>query len=154
MSETQIGSVVFEELNNYDHEQVVFCRDRVSGLRAIIGIHSTVSSQTGCAVGCKFCFTASIRRNRNLAAAEIVGQVLAVQEDVKELSEDARVTNIVFMGMGEPLLNYDHVLRSCRILLDPKGMDFSSRRITISTSGIVPRIHACPVEMSNQQLCR
>ncbi|MEC8052229.1 MAG: 23S rRNA (adenine(2503)-C(2))-methyltransferase RlmN [Myxococcota bacterium] len=100
-----------------------------------------VSSQTGCAVGCKFCFTASIRRNRNLAAAEIVGQVLAVQEDVKELSEDARVTNIVFMGMGEPLLNYDHVLRSCRILLDPKGMDFSSRRITIRTSGIVPRIH-------------
>ncbi len=100
-----------------------------------------VSSQTGCAVGCKFCFTASIRRNRNLAASEIVGQVLAVQDDVLALSEDAGVSNIVFMGMGEPLLNYEQVLRSCRILLDPKGMDFSSRRITISTSGIVPRIY-------------
>ena len=61
-----------------------------------------VSSQTGCAVGCKFCFTASIRRNRNLAAAEIVGQVLAVQEDVKELSEDARVTNIVLWAWASP----------------------------------------------------
>lgn len=99
-----------------------------------------VSSQTGCAVGCKFCFTASLRRNRNLSAAEIVGQVLAVQDDVASLGDEASVTNIVYMGMGEPLLNYDQVVQSARILLAPEGLDFSSRRVTISTSGIVPRI--------------
>ena len=109
-----------------------------------------VSSQTGCAVGCKFCFTASLRRNRNLAAAEIVGQVLAVQDDVCALSEHARVTNIVFMGMGEPLLNYDQVIRACRILLDPDGCAFSSRRITFSTSGIVPRIYDLGRELPTQ----
>ena len=100
-----------------------------------------VSSQTGCAVGCKFCFTASLRRNRNLSAAEIVGQVLAVQDDVSPLGEDASVTNIVYMGMGEPLLNYQQVVQSAKILLSPEGPDFSSRRITVSTSGIVPRIY-------------
>lgn len=100
-----------------------------------------VSSQTGCAVGCKFCFTASLRRNRNLTAAEIVGQVMAVQDDVAPLGEHARVTNIVFMGMGEPLLNYKEVVHAARILIDPEGLAFSSRRVTISTSGIVPRIY-------------
>jgi len=100
-----------------------------------------VSSQTGCAVGCKFCFTAAIKRNRNLAASEIIGQVLAVAEDMGHKEPDAKFTNIVFMGMGEPLLNYEHVVRSVRVLLDEEGMDFSARRITISTSGIVPRIY-------------
>ena len=100
-----------------------------------------VSSQSGCAVGCKFCFTASLKRNRNLNPGEIVGQVLAVRDDVAALGEDARVTNIVFMGMGEPLLNYASVTQAVHILLDPNGADFSSRRITISTSGIVPRIY-------------
>ncbi|MBC7795040.1 MAG: 23S rRNA (adenine(2503)-C(2))-methyltransferase RlmN [Clostridia bacterium] len=98
-----------------------------------------VSSQTGCAVGCKFCFTASLRRNRNLSAAEIVGQVLAVRDDVAPLG--GNVTNIVFMGMGEPLLNYAHVTRAIRILLDPIGAAFPSKRITVSTSGIIPRIY-------------
>ena len=100
-----------------------------------------VSSQTGCAVGCGFCYTASLRKNRNLAASEIVGQVLAVQDDVASLGEIATVTNIVYMGMGEPLLNYDQVVQSANILLAEEGAAFSSRRITISTSGIVPRIY-------------
>lgn len=99
-----------------------------------------ISSQSGCAVGCKFCFTASLRRNRNLSAAEIVGQVVAVRDDVATLGERAKVTNIVYMGMGEPLLNYKNVVQSAHILLDPRGLCFSSRRVTISTSGIVPRI--------------
>lgn len=99
-----------------------------------------ISSQSGCAVGCKFCFTASLRRNRNLSAAEIVGQVLAVRDDLAPWGEKAKVTNIVFMGMGEPLLNYANVVQAARILLDPHGLNFSSRRVTISTSGIVPRI--------------
>lgn len=100
-----------------------------------------VSSQTGCAVGCKFCFTASLRRNRNLSAAEVVGQVLAVRDDVLTLGESADVRNIVFMGMGEPLLNFENVTRAIQILMDPKGAAFPSRRITVSTSGIVPRIY-------------
>jgi 23S rRNA (adenine2503-C2)-methyltransferase len=100
-----------------------------------------VSSQTGCSVGCKFCYTASLRRNRDLTPAEIVGQVMAVGDDVRALGEHARVTNIVFMGMGEPLLNYDNVVKAARILLHENGLDFSGRRVTISTSGIVPRIY-------------
>ena len=100
-----------------------------------------VSSQTGCAVGCKFCFTAAIKRNRNLAASEIIGQVLAVAEDIGHKEPDAKFTNIVFMGMGEPLLNYEHVIRAIQVLLDEEGMDFSARRVTVSTSGIVPRIY-------------
>jgi 23S rRNA (adenine2503-C2)-methyltransferase len=97
-----------------------------------------ISSQTGCAVGCKFCFTASLKRNRNLAASEIIGQVVAVQADLLGLGERGRVTNVVFMGMGEPLLNFDNVVRAARLLIGPLG--FSSRRVTISTSGIVPHI--------------
>lgn len=111
-----------------------------------------ISSQTGCAVGCKFCFTASLRRNRNLRPWEIVGQVLAVQDDLAPLGEKSRVTNIVFMGMGEPLLNYDNVVQSVRMLLDPAGCDFSSRRVTISTSGIVNNLerlgHDVPTQLA------
>ncbi|MEZ4271099.1 MAG: 23S rRNA (adenine(2503)-C(2))-methyltransferase RlmN [Myxococcota bacterium] len=109
-----------------------------------------VSSQTGCAVGCRFCYTASLRRNRNLSAAEIVGQVLAVQDDVSSLEEPARVTNIVFMGMGEPLLNYDEVVRSIRVLTDADGADFSTRRVTVSTAGIVPRIYELGKDVRTQ----
>ncbi len=99
-----------------------------------------ISSQTGCAVGCRFCFTASLKRNRNLLAAEIVGQVLAVQDDIASLGTDAPISNIVFMGMGEPLLNYAQVVRAIRIFTEPRGLGFVGRRITVSTSGIVPRI--------------
>ena len=111
-----------------------------------------ISSQTGCAVGCKFCFTASLRRNRNLTAAEIVGQVLAVQEDLMPLGEQAQVTNIVFMGMGEPLLNYDNVILAGKLLTQEDACNFSGRRVTISTSGIVPRLltlgHELPTQLA------
>jgi len=111
-----------------------------------------ISSQTGCAVGCKFCFTASLRRNRNLTAAEIVGQVLAVQDDLMPLGEQAQVTNIVFMGMGEPLLNYDNVILPGKLLTQEDACNFSGRRVTISTSGIVPRLltlgHELPTQLA------
>lgn len=100
-----------------------------------------ISSQTGCSVGCKFCFTASLRRNRDLTVPEIVGQVLAVRDDIAPLGPGKDVTNLVYMGMGEPLLNYDAVVQSARLLMDANGAAFSSRRVTISTSGIVPRIY-------------
>ena len=111
-----------------------------------------ISSQTGCSVGCAFCFTASLRRNRNLRPSEIIGQVLAVQDDLLPLGEAARVSNIVYMGMGEPLLNYDNVVQSVRALIDEKGCDFSSRRVTISTSGILTNLrrlgHDVPTQVA------
>lgn len=100
-----------------------------------------ISSQTGCSVGCKFCFTASLKRNRDLTAGEIVGQVLAVATDIAAHSDASPITNVVFMGMGEPLLNFDNVVAAARLLIDAEGMNLSTRRVTISTSGIVPRIY-------------
>ncbi len=97
-----------------------------------------VSTQAGCAVDCRFCLTATLGLIRNLAPGEIVGQVLLALRD-----NDAALkpqTNIVLMGQGEPLLNYDAVMAALRILLDPNGMGISTRHVTLSTSGIVPGI--------------
>lgn len=96
-----------------------------------------ISSQVGCALGCRFCLTGSLGLKRNLSAAEIVDQVCQVLADP---DGHARVTNLVFMGMGEPLANYDAVLRAIQILNDPNGLAFSHRRITLSTAGVVPRL--------------
>ena len=97
-----------------------------------------LSSQVGCAVACRFCFTALLGLERNLTAAEIVGQVLALV-DRQGSPRKARL-NIVFMGMGEPLLNLAEVMKAVRILTDPDGFGITLRRVTISTVGIVPGI--------------
>jgi len=97
-----------------------------------------LSSQAGCAVGCRFCFTALLGLRRNLEAGEILGQVLAVA-GARAIPPVARL-NLVFMGMGEPLLNLAPVMKAVRILSDPQGFAVPLRRIAISTSGIVPRI--------------
>ncbi len=97
-----------------------------------------LSSQVGCAVDCRFCFTGLLGVRRNLEAGEIVGQVLALAGD-RGVPPDARL-NVVFMGMGEPLLNLPPVMKAVRILSDPHGLGLSLKRITISTSGIIPRI--------------
>jgi len=94
-----------------------------------------VSSQVGCALGCSFCLTGSMGFKRNLETAEIVDQVCRVQQDS---GNKTAVTNIVFMGMGEPLANYDSVARALGILSDPGGMGFSHRRVTVSTAGLPP----------------
>lgn len=96
-----------------------------------------ISSQVGCAVNCGFCMTALLGLERNLTAGEIVGQVLALARENGAGGERARL-NIVMMGQGEPLLNLPAVLKACRILLDPEGMAISPRRVTVSTSGIIP----------------
>jgi 23S rRNA (adenine2503-C2)-methyltransferase len=96
-----------------------------------------ISSQVGCAFGCKFCLTGTLGLKRNLSVGEIVDQVCQVQRDV---GSNQRITNIVFMGMGEPLANYDAVLRAIQVLSDPNGLDFSHRRITLSTAGLIPRL--------------
>jgi len=98
-----------------------------------------LSSQVGCAVDCRFCFTGLLGVRRNLEAGEIIGQVLALASD-RGLSPDSRL-NVVFMGMGEPLLNLAPVLKAVRIMADPHGLGISLKRITLSTSGIIPRIH-------------
>ena len=94
-----------------------------------------ISSQVGCAMGCTFCYTAKMGLVRHLSTAEIVEQV--VQARRMALQNDSLITNIVFMGMGEPLHNYENVLQATRILIDQAGLDFSKRRVTVSTSGLV-----------------
>lgn len=96
-----------------------------------------ISSQVGCPLDCGFCVTGSGGFVRNLTTSEIVNQICAVQDD---LSEEARLTNIVLMGMGEPLLNYDNVLKALKIMIYGDGLSFSTRKITVSTSGIVPEM--------------
>ena len=98
-----------------------------------------ISSQVGCPVDCKFCMTALLGLERSLTAGEIVGQVLLVARE-NQLRQDGGRLNIVMMGQGEPLLNLPNVLKATRILLDPAGFALSPRRITISTSGIIPKI--------------
>jgi 23S rRNA (adenine2503-C2)-methyltransferase len=97
-----------------------------------------LSSQVGCALDCHFCFTALLGARRNLTAGEIIGQVLAVSSR-QNMTRGARL-NLVFMGMGEPLLNLPQVMKAVGILADPKGVGVSLRRITLSTVGILPRI--------------
>src|SRR5579863_10523257 len=97
-----------------------------------------ISSQVGCAVDCQFCLTALLGVKRNLTAGEIVGQVCAVLRDQKVSPPEDRI-NLVFMGMGEPLLNYDNFVKAARLLVQEVGI--AERRMTVSTAGIVPRIH-------------
>lgn len=96
-----------------------------------------ISTQVGCPIDCAFCHTGKMGFVRNLTAGEIVGQVLGIAfRDGKNDAEG--LSNIVYMGMGEPLLNYDNVVRSARLINNPAGLDVSMRKITISTAGVVP----------------
>ncbi len=98
-----------------------------------------ISSQIGCPVDCKFCLTALMGLERNLTSGEIVGQVLYLARENGLNPRDSRV-NVVMMGMGEPLLNLENVLKATRILTDSSGVGMSQKRITVSTSGIVPKM--------------
>src|SRR5690606_16868414 len=91
-----------------------------------------ISSQVGCAMNCQFCYTARMGFQSNLATAEIVDQVVQAR---RLFGEELRLTNIVFMGMGEPLHNPDNVIPATNILTDRSGLDFSQRKVTVSTSG-------------------
>ena len=95
-----------------------------------------VSSQIGCKMGCKFCASTGIPFERSLSSGEIVEQILAVERD-----ENIRISNVVFMGIGEPLDNYDNVVKAIRIINNQKGINIGARHISISTSGLVPRIY-------------
>ena len=109
-----------------------------------------VSSQVGCTLTCKFCHTGTQRLVRNLDASEIVGQVMAARDAIGEWPsppEDRQITNVVMMGMGEPLYNYDSVAKALKIVMDPEGLSVSRRKITLSTAGVVPTIRRCGAEL-------
>ena len=95
-----------------------------------------VSSQIGCKMGCKFCASTGIPFERNLLAGEIVEQILAIERDT-----GIAISNIVFMGIGEPLDNFDNVMNAIQIINNPKGLNIGARHISISTSGVVPKIY-------------
>lgn len=95
-----------------------------------------VSSQVGCKMGCKFCASTGINFVRSLTSGEIVEQILAVERD-----NNIRISNVVFMGIGEPLDNYDNVVNAIRIINNPKGINIGARHISVSTSGLVPKIY-------------
>jgi 23S rRNA (adenine2503-C2)-methyltransferase len=108
-----------------------------------------VSSQIGCSLACPFCSTAQQGFNRNLSVAEIIGQLFVAQ---KQLGDKAKITNVVMMGMGEPLLNFNNVVAAMNIMMDDFAYGLSKRRVTLSTSGIVPAIYrlseACDVSLA------
>jgi len=109
-----------------------------------------VSSQVGCTLTCKFCHTGTQRLVRNLDAAEIVGQVMIARDALGEWPSpaDARqLTNIVMMGMGEPLYNFESVAKALKIVMDHEGLSISRRKITLSTAGVVPMIRRCGAEL-------
>ena len=99
-----------------------------------------VSSQVGCALDCSFCATGRQGFNRNLTAAEIIGQVMLADRELGVVAGRSRITNVVFMGMGEPLANFRAVVQACSVLIDDLGFQLSRRRVTVSTSGLVPQI--------------
>ena len=100
------------------------------------GYSICVSSQVGCKMGCKFCASTGIPFIRNLTSGEIVEQILAVEQD-----NNIRISNVVFMGIGEPLNNYNNVVNAIRIINNPKGINIGARHISVSTSGLVPAIY-------------
>ena len=109
-----------------------------------------VSTQVGCTLSCSFCRTGTMPLVRNLSAGEILAQMLVARDLLDEWPTGRpgrRFTNIVVMGMGEPLLNYDNLATALGIAMDPAGLDLSRRRITVSTSGVVPRIDQCGREL-------
>jgi 23S rRNA (adenine2503-C2)-methyltransferase len=112
-----------------------------------------VSSQAGCAMGCVFCATGQMGYRRQLSSEEIVAQAVHVARALSLSADPKRLRNVVFMGMGEPLHNYDAVMRAVGVLLDPSGLGLSAERITISTVGVVPGIRrmadeGCPVHLA------
>ncbi|MGC2202218.1 MAG: 23S rRNA (adenine(2503)-C(2))-methyltransferase RlmN [Stellaceae bacterium] len=110
-----------------------------------------ISSQVGCTLTCSFCHTGTQRLVRNLTAEEIVAQVMIARDALGEWpspQDERQVTNIVLMGMGEPLYNYESVAAALKTIMDPEGLSISRRKITLSTSGVVPMIRRCGEELA------
>ena len=124
--------------------ETVFIPDKERGTLCI-------SSQVGCTLTCKFCHTGTQPLVRNLSPIEIVGQLMLARDAMEEWpssTPDRSITNIVLMGMGEPLYNYDNIAKAMKIVMDGEGMSISKRKITLSTSGVVPQIRQCGEELN------
>jgi 23S rRNA (adenine2503-C2)-methyltransferase len=109
-----------------------------------------LSSQVGCTLTCRFCHTGTQRLVRNLSPAEIVGQVMLARDDLGDWPSpagDRQISNLVMMGMGEPLYNFDNVAKALRIVMDGEGIAISKRKITLSTAGVVPMMARCGEEL-------
>src|SRR5271168_2531225 len=156
IAEISVPQIVTEQLSADGTRKWMLRMDEVQGIETVYIPEPDrgtlcISSQVGCAMDCSFCSTAQQGFNRNLSVAEIVGQVWLAHRELAESrprlgdghAGDARanITNIVFMGMGEPLANYRNVVPAMRIFLDDLGYDLSRRRVTLSTSGLVPQIY-------------
>jgi 23S rRNA (adenine2503-C2)-methyltransferase len=127
------GSIKY--LLELDDEAVVECVWMPSESRKTL----CISTQVGCRLNCSFCLTASLGLKRNLTAGEIIGQHLTINQ---EMRDEDHITNIVFMGMGEPLDNYGPVVDALRLMTSPQAMKISTRKVTVSTSGLVDKIKA------------
>ena len=152
-----VPEIVTEQISNDGTRKWMLRMDEVQGIETVYIPEPDrgtlcISSQVGCAMDCSFCATAQQGFNRNLGVAEIVGQVWLAHRELSRppaagrgaaVQNGARrnITNIVFMGMGEPLANYRNVVPAMRIFLDDLGYDLSRRRVTLSTSGLVPQIY-------------
>ena len=152
IAEITVPQIVTEQRSKDGTRKWMLRMDQVQGIETVYIPEPDrgtlcISSQVGCAMDCTFCATAQQGFNRNLSAAEIVGQVWLAQRELALASGtavgegDRKITNVVFMGMGEPLANYRNVLPAMRIFLDDLGYDLSRRRVTLSTSGLVPQIY-------------
>jgi 23S rRNA (adenine2503-C2)-methyltransferase len=149
----KVPQIVTEQVSNDGTRKWMLRMDQVQGIETVYIPEPDrgtlcISSQVGCAMDCTFCATAQQGFNRNLSVAEIVGQVRLAQRELAGSrageSADVRsraITNIVFMGMGEPLANYRNVVPAMHIFMDDLGYDLSRRRVTLSTSGLVPQIY-------------
>jgi 23S rRNA (adenine2503-C2)-methyltransferase len=143
IAEITVPEIVTEQRSRDGTRKWMLRMDQVQGIETVYIPEPDrgtlcISSQVGCAMDCTFCSTAQQGFNRNLTAAEIVGQVWLAR---REIGDAGRITNVVFMGMGEPLANYRNVLPAMRVFLDDLGYDLSRRRVTLSTSGLVPQIY-------------
>ncbi len=140
--EVLVPEVVFEQTSKDGTRKWLLqlgCNNRVEAVFIPEQNRGTlcVSSQVGCALECSFCSTAQQGFNRNLSVAEIIGQLWVA---TRELGEDVRISNVVMMGMGEPLLNFNNVVAAMQLMLDDFAYGLSKRRVTISTSGVVPAL--------------
>jgi 23S rRNA (adenine2503-C2)-methyltransferase len=146
-AEVRVPEVLTEQLSQDGTRKWLLCMDSANNIETVLIPDDErgtlcISSQVGCAMDCSFCATGKQGFNRNLTAAEIIGQVWMANRQLgaKPGSERA-ITNVVFMGMGEPLANYKHVVTALNVLVDDFGYGLSKRRVTVSTSGLVPNMY-------------
>ncbi len=128
------------KLNDGSKVEAVFIPEKTRGTLC-------VSSQVGCTLTCSFCHTGTQKFVRNLTTSEVLGQLLLAKDELNDWHDTPKITNIVMMGMGEPLYNYENVAKALQITMDQKGINFARSRITLSTSGVVPMIEQCGTDL-------